>query len=335
MLLQDSLQQDVITSVKKSLTFDVLYQAIRPDISTFIAVSAKLPLKNLDDWERLIRWAISSSLQTSNPQHARFKNDLIGSLKWLDICNADGFRREKALRTLSGGAPNSFLFALVVRKLNDWVPQVREAARDVLPLIAECSDPEIIVDVLFITLPYWDSWGRMGDTEKHILMKIILMEKVTESLKRRLILSTSGPVAAIFMQAGRTTALDTFLTEIAESSVQPSLRAKAYRCQFDRKFVWAEGLTWQWIDKVYGIRRRVPVLKGRIIDTTRPLLENLRMATVDRSPMVRRIAGEMLIKELDSIGDEAFRLAKVLASDTSPSVSERGRYALADLEKRM
>ena len=45
--------------------------------------------------------------------------------------------------------------------------------------------------------------------------------------------------------------------------------------------------------------------------------------------------GEMLIKELDHIGDEAFRLAKILASDKSPSVSERGRYALADLEKRM
>jgi len=334
MQLQDSLQQEVMTSVNKSLTFDVLYQVIRPDISTFIAASSKLPLKNLDYWECLIRWTISSSLQTSHPQYARFKNYLIGSLKWLDVCNADGFRREKALRTLSGGARNCFLFALVVRKLNDWGPQVREAARDVLPLIAECSDPEIIVDVLFITLPYWNSWGRMGDREKDILMKIILMEKVTESLKKRLIYSTSGPVATVFMQAGRINALDAFLTEIAESSVQPTLRAKAYRCLFESKFVWAEGMTWQWIDKAYGIRRSVPVLKERIIDTKRPFLENLKMATIDRSPIVRRIAGEMLIKELDHIGDEAFRLAKILASDTSLSVSERGRFALADLGKR-
>lgn len=58
------------------------------------------------------------------------------------------------------------------------------------------------------------------------------------------------------------------------------------------------------------------------------------MATTDRSPMVRRIAGEMLIKELNNIGDEAFNLANILASDRSPSVAERGRYALADLEKR-
>ncbi|WP_411755244.1 hypothetical protein [Serratia sp. (in: enterobacteria)] len=334
MLPQDSLQQEVIESVKKSLTFDILYQRIRPDISKFIAVTSKLPLKSLDDWERLIRAEIFYSLRQYSQKQSGNEFHQVGSLRWMDICNADGFRREIALRTLSGGAPNSFLLALVVRKLNDWVPQVRAAACDALPLIAEASDPEFIVDVLFITLPYWDSWGRMGDIGKEALMKVILMEKVTKALKKRLLISSSGPVATIFVQAGRTAALDNFLAEIAETSVQPSLRAKAYRCQFESKFVWAEGLTWQWVDKVHGIRRRLPVLKERIISTTTPFIENLRMATTDRSPMVRRIAGEMLIKELDNIGDEAFKLANILASDTSQSVAERGRYALTDLEKR-
>lgn len=334
MLPQDSLKQEVIESVKKSLTFDILYQRIRPDISKFIAVTSKLSLKSLDDWERLIRAEIFYSLQKYSPKQSDNVIQQVGSLRWMDICNADGFRRERALRTLSGGAPNGFLLALVVRKLNDWVPQVRAAACDALPLIAKASDPEFIVDVLFITLPYWDSWGRMGDIEREVLRKVILMEKVTEALKKRLLISSSGPVATIFVQAGRTTALDNFLAEIAETSVQPSLRAKAYRCQFESKFVWADGLTWQWVDKVHGIRRSLPVLKERIISTTTPFIENLRMAITDRSPMVRRIAGEMLIKELDNIGDEAFKLANILASDTSQSVAERGRYALTDLEKR-
>jgi hypothetical protein len=39
------------------------------------------------------------------------------------------------------------------------------------------------------------------------------------------------------------------------------------------------------------------------------------------------------IKELDKIGDEAFKLANILATDKSPSVAERGRYALNDLKK--
>ncbi|QBJ08018.1 hypothetical protein EYS10_05455 [Rahnella aquatilis] len=334
MLQQDSLQQEIIASIKKSLTFDILYQRIRPDISKFINATSKLSLKGLDEWERLIRAEIFYSLRQYSQKQSDNDFRQVGSLRWMDICSADGFRRERALRTLSGGAPNSFLLALVVRKLNDWVPQVRAAARDALPLVAEESDPEFIVDVLFITLPYWDSWGRMEDIEKEVLMKVVMMEKVINALKKRLLTSSSGPVATIFSQAGRTTALDKFLAEISEKSIQPSLRAKAYRCQFESKFVWAEGLTWHWIDKIYGIQRRIPALKERIIPTTRPFIDTLRMATTDRSPMVRRIAGEMLIKELNNIGDEAFNLANILASDRSPSVAERGRYALADLEKR-
>lgn len=334
MLPRDSLQQDVIEAVKKSLTFDILYQRIRPDISNFIAATSKLPLKNIGDWERLIRAEVFYSLKKNAQKQSGNEVYQVGSLRWMDICNADGFRRERALRVLSGGAPNSFLLALVVRRLNDWIPQVRAAACNALPLVAEASDPELIVDVLFITLPYWNSWGKMGDIEKEALMKVISMEKVTEALKKRLLISSSGHVATVFVQAGRTQALDNFLVEISQKSVQPSLRAKAYRCQFEGKFVWAEGLTWQWVDKVNGIGRRLPVLKERIISTAAPFIENLRMATADRSPMVRRIAGEMLIKELDNIGNEAFNLANTLASDASQSVAERGRYALKDLQKR-
>ncbi|CNE44843.1 Uncharacterised protein [Yersinia intermedia] len=60
---QDSLQQELIESIKKSLTFDILYQRIRPDISKFITATSKISLKGLDDWERLIRAEIFYSLR--------------------------------------------------------------------------------------------------------------------------------------------------------------------------------------------------------------------------------------------------------------------------------
>ncbi|EMS1065518.1 hypothetical protein WKS79_004189 [Providencia stuartii] len=333
MLQQDSLQQDVIASVKKSLNVEHFYHRIRPDISPFISATSKLSLKKLDEWERLIRWEIDSSLQQNNAQITKVNSQLMGSLRWLDLCNADGFKRERALKVLTGGAPNSFLLALVFRKLNDWVPEVRIAARDVLPLIAEQSDPEIIVDVLFIMLPYWNSWERIGDEEKQTLLNIIAMNRVAESLKKRLILSASGPVATIFAQAGRVDVLDNFLTEIAELSIQPALRAKAYRCLLESKFVWAEGSKLKWIDKRYGIRKRIPVLNERIVNTTISFIEYLKMAAIDRSPMVRRIAGEMLIKQLENIGDDALKLAELLASDTTVAVAERGQFALKYLAK--
>lgn len=333
MYQQDSLKQDVIASVKKSLNVEHFYHKIRPDISPFISATSKLLLKNLDEWERLIRWQIDASLPQNNVQESKTNNPLIGSLRWLDLCNADGYKRERALKILTGGAPNSFLLAVVFRKLNDWVPEVRIAARHALPLIAEQTDPEIIVDVLFIMLPYWSSWGRIGDDEKQILLSIIAMNKVAESLKNRLILSTAGPAATIFTQSGRVDVLDNFLTEIAELSVQPALRAKAYRCLLESKFVWAEGCEFKWIDKRYGIRQRIPVLKERSIETKIPFIEFLKMAAIDRSPMVRRIAGEMLIKQLENIGDDAFKLAQLLASDKTAAVAERGLFALKDLAK--
>lgn len=333
MLQQDSLKQDVIASVKKSLNVEHFYHRIRPDISPFISATSKLLLKNLDEWERLIRWQIDAFLLQNNALMTKVNSQLIGSLRWLDLCNADGFKRERALKILTGGAPNSFLLALMFRKLNDWVPEVRIAARNALPLIAEKTDPEIIVDVLFIMLPYWNSWGRIGDDEKQILLSIIAMNKVAESLKKRLILSTSGPAATIFAQAGRVDVLDKFLTEIAELSVQPALRAKAYRCLLESKFVWAEGCEFKWIDKRYGIQQRTPVLRERRIETKIPFIEYLKMAAIDRSPMVRRIAGEMLIKQLENIGDDAFKLAELLASDKTAAVAERGQFALKDLAK--
>ncbi len=57
------------------------------------------------------------------------------------------------------------------------------------------------------------------------------------------------------------------------------------------------------------------------------------MAAIDRSPMVRRIAGEMLIKQLENIGDDALKLAELLASDTTVAVAERGQFALKYLAK--
>lgn len=331
LLIENSLHQDLITSVKKSLAFDHVYRIIKPDISPFITATATLPLKNLDDWERLIRWELSSALHNHHSVTRKINHLFMGSFTWLDLCNGDGFQRERALKSLSTEAPNGFLLALLIRRLNDWVSQVRAAACDALPVVAEKSDPEIIVDALFVTLPYWHSWGRVGEAEKRVLIKIMSLKKVVESLKNRLILSTSGPATRVFSQAGRSEILEGYLAEIARFSVQPSLRAKAYRCLLEGKFVWAEGATWQWVDKAYGIRRRIPLLNERQISTANAFIDSLKMASCDGSPMVRRVAGEMLIKHVDQIGEEAFKLAQVLAADSSASVAERGRFALKEL----
>ncbi|HGM5493161.1 TPA: hypothetical protein ACKP1B_004880 [Serratia fonticola] len=321
---QNNHEQDIIAAIKQ---FAKAHDGIDADISMLLSTTGKLPLTNLDIWERLIRWQLSAALRVHKSLWVS-GSEPYSSFAWIDLCSGDGFKREKALQTLSGAAPNSFFFALAVRRLNDWVPEIRKAACRTLPLIAQATDPEIIVDVLFITLPYWDSWGRMGDVEKQVLMQIIALEKVTENLKHRLISATAGPMSSVLIQSGRTKALDDYLADIAKSAIQPSLRAKAYRCLFERKFVWRDGKKWVWTDKVYGRGRYMPLLEERSIHVLMPFMEILIMAINDRSSIVRRVAGEMLIKELENIGDQAIILAKILASDPSPSVSDRGKFAL-------
>lgn len=46
MQLHKTLQQEIISAVNKTLDFESFYHRIRPDISTFIAVTSDLQLKN-------------------------------------------------------------------------------------------------------------------------------------------------------------------------------------------------------------------------------------------------------------------------------------------------
>lgn len=302
------------------------------DMSSLVTATSKIRLSNLDEWERLIRWKFDEALQRNWLPKLRFGSDSTPFITWIDLCSGDGFKREKALRALSGRSPNSFFFALAVRRLNDWVPQVRKAACDKLPIIAAASDPEDIVEVLCATLPNWHSWGRVGDVEKRVILNMLSLPDIGASLKNRLISATSGPMTSILAQAGRTGALDAHLIEIAESAIQPSLRAMAYRCQFEGKMVWVEGRKWVWTDKAYCKGRLMPQLGERNICVEKPFMENLYQSATDISSIVRRVAGEWLIREYRSLGEHAFKLAKMLAADPSPSVAERGKFVLERLQ---
>lgn len=298
------------------------------DISPLVEVTSRLLLSNLDYWERLIRSEFSSPLKSSIQPKWKIWSRPSQILTWLDLVSWDGYKREKTLRTITGAAPNSFFFALALRRLNDWVPQVREAARERLSLIVEASNPVHIVDALCVTLSYWDSWGRIGKLEKQALLDILSSKEIGNSLKSKLISSTDGPMASLFSQVGRTPVLDEYVGEIAESAIQPSVRAKAYRSQFEGKMVWIEGRKWEWTDIRYCEGRLNPVVSERKLTITTPFLEVMRKASVDRSSIVRRIAAEFLIREFNILGEESVKLAKLFASDKSLAVSERGKFAL-------
>ncbi len=126
-------------------------------------------------------------------------------------------------------------------------------------------------------------------------------------------------------------AIDSYIHEIAVNAIQPSVRAKAYRCLFEKKVVWVAGQQWKWIDKQYCKGRFEPLLRERPLSVANPLVDILKLAVNDRSPVVRRVADDTLIRELKSIEAKSIKFAESLSRDPFPSVAARGKYALGRL----
>ena len=313
------------------------------DMSTLVRATSALPLSNLAYWERLIRDEFEFARRVRSVPEPRGWRALLpfsGSkgtdrparhLTWIDLNSWDGRERERTLRTLAGPAPNGFFLALAARRLNDWVPQVRAAARETIPRLALSSDPEHVVDTLCAMLPTWIAWGRAEELDRQVIATLVTSQTVAASLKRRLIVSTAGPMSVILSQALRTPVLDEDLAQIAAKAVQPAVRARAYRALLIGKAVWVDARRWQWTDVRYCQGRLTNVLGERPLTVSPVLLETLITAAADHSSLVKRVAAEALVREMGNLGDSVLPLARRFAQDPSPPVAERGAFILQRL----
>jgi hypothetical protein len=312
------------------------------DMSALTRVTAALPLANLPYWEQLIRDEFSMTQRSVVPPKERGwlakqlfaasrhgkRTEPVRFLTWIDLSSFDGHVRERTLRTLVGPAPNSFFLGVAARRLNDWVPQVRMAARATLRPLAQASNPEHVVDVLCAILPMWTTWGRAEQLDRQTVLELLSIERVAELLKRRLISEPAGPMSTILSQVLRTPVLDNHLVEIANDAVQPAVRARAQRALLFGKAVWVEERHFHWIDVGYCKGRMQNVLGERALTRTLPLMERLESASLDPSSIVRRVAAEALVGEMNGLGSSALPLARRLAADASPKIAERAAFIL-------
>lgn len=304
------------------------------DMTTLVNATSELELKNIVYWERLIREELENALNNSAPPKWKQWLKPKRKLHWLDIISWNGYERESSLRSLSGGAPNAFFLVLLIRRLNDWVPQVRKSTREVLPLIIKNTTPEYISEILSVVLLNWNSWGRIEEEDKQLLLRIINTEDLAIPLKFKLISSVSGPMPSLLSQLGRTSILDTHLDDIANNSIQPYVRAKAFRSLFEERMTWIEGRKWQLIDKVYGERELIPIIGERKIEVQTPFIELLNRSAADRSAIVRQVSAEFVIRNIESLGNHSRFFAEKFAADKSNSVSEQGKFILKKLEEK-
>jgi len=76
----------------------------------------------------------------------------------------------------------------------------------------------------------------------------------------------------------------------------------------------------------------VNVLGERAIARPLPFIQCLNSAASDRSSVVRRVAAEVLVSEMDRLGPAALPVARRLAADVSPRLAERAEFVLKRLE---
>jgi len=323
-------QQPIETTIKSILDYWLGKNALDQKencLHEILQASADLPLSSLDTSERQIRSAFGYLFFSQ-----KIDEEVTPELAWLYLSHWDGYSRETAIRRLNVFAPNSVLLAILIRRLNDWVPQVQAAARQVLPSVVAASDPDDVVDALFAILPNWSSWQRIEPDSRQIVLDLMGQPRWTKEYKTKLIAVESGGLSRVFAQLGRSPVLDVHLADISQHSIQSAIRNKAYQSMLSSEMSWVEGRKWQWTDLKYCKGREQPVVASRSLSFTYPLLETLNAAVADRSVMVRRLAAQSLINRLDLLGrQDAFALAERLIRDAAPSVVERGEFVLKKL----
>src|SRR5919198_5843944 len=177
----------VLAAVRRFLHASPAGSEAMEALASLIAETSRLPLTHLEARERALRAELWVAEEARRGPRWKFWSKPARFVSWLDLCSGDGYTRERTLRALSDGAPNGFFCSLAVRRLNDWVPEVRAAARERLPLIASRSNPEHIVDALWHTLPHSISWSRLQDRDRLVLTDLVSIEGVSTVLKDRIV----------------------------------------------------------------------------------------------------------------------------------------------------
>lgn len=243
----------------------------------------------------------------------------------LFLFHGDGYLREAALARLRTGLPNPFLVAAVASRLNDWVPQVRAAARACVEQVIALSDADTLASAAPFLLDRRPQWTR-GRDHVAVLDGLLGRDDVADRVAAHLLAAPTGPLARQLRQMLRQPALDRHLPRLAAQALQPAVRAVATATLIEGRASWPDGWERQWIDKRYGISRAVTLFGYRPVASPPPDAV-LAAAVADRSAAVRRVAAIALIRDRSRFCNAA-EMINTLAADPSPPVRERARFLL-------
>lgn len=278
-------------------------------------------LANLKRWRReipLLKRAVSRRVRDIDQLDQR------SDLKFLFLFHRDGLVREQALRSIREPLPSAFLFAAIAWRLNDWVPEVRQAAADCGARCFVRTSADCIAQAALALLARESSWGRWSG-ERDILALAFARPDVGDALALQLQSLATGPLSRIMNYALKYDSLDRHLDMLARKAVQPAIRAAAAQALIDGHARWQSGWIWTWIDKPMGLRRREPAFATRPLTCIAPRMQWIETGAADRSAIMRKMALDALIRHRADPLD-ARRIAEPLLKDASAPVRERAEF---------
>jgi hypothetical protein len=210
----------------------------------------------------------------------------------------------------------------VAYRLNDWVPEVRQAARACIDRTFMATDPAVVAEAALFLLGRRAQWRRWQSDEAEALDAAIARAEVTECLAARMMRATTGPMASLLRQALRRPEMDRHLPTLAAGAVQPALRAAALRTLIDGEASWPDGFERRWIDKSLGRWAPATRLGRRELPRFASIEALVGQGARDRSPAVRRVAADALVRHHARLAN-ADALIALLAGDLSRAVRER------------
>lgn len=230
----------------------------------------------------------------------------------------DGHVRAAAIEASANAPPLAMALALLIRS-NDWVAEVRALAMKRLPPALdrlEASQLDRLMPLMLDRMPDW----RREDLDRAPVRRLLAHPCLQEAALRRLRDDRSGPLSRrlrfLLCEAG----YDHRLPDLATGARSSQVRAMAMEALLSGTAQWSDGWTWTWVDKPMGLRRRERRWQSRPL--LAPVTHDglLAAAASDRSPIVRRVAADALIRLGPALPE---RTLQALRRDKSAPVAAR------------
>lgn len=257
------------------------------------------------------------------------------SAGWPGLAHWSGYARERSLLSLEKKISAPIVFSIFLRRLNDWVPQVRHAAMSILPAVATETSASVVAESFFVLFPRMLSWKRWGDAVPVEVVSLLGDPDIFTGFSERIATRSGGEPLRALLAAAPSPAVDAHLPRFAASARAPAVRSVATRWLLDGQTSWSDGEEKAWINKALGEFHFRPVIRQRSIS---PEVIDTRVvcsqAARDKAVQVRREAGSYLLSRRGHLEGWERELAKELLDDPYPSVVERARFALKPDENK-